>query len=142
MEGRFEYGYSPTAGFSENADGTVSLKRTGGRRFWPQTFSKVRPADTFRVMVIGDSVPRGSSLATSYATQLGEKLRALGIKAESFNLAVGGNGALRSQIILRQALNYEPSLVILHVNNSNEFETNANIPVPRNSKAGIQKIGR
>ncbi len=73
-------------------------------------------------MVIGDSVPRASSLATSYASQIGDKLRASGIKAESFNLAVGGNGALRSQIILRQALNYEPSLVILHVNNSNEFE--------------------
>jgi hypothetical protein len=122
MLGRFEYGYSPTAGFAENADGTVSLMRTGGRRFWPQTFSKARPTGTFRVMVIGDSVPRGSSLATSYASRIGEKLRALGIKAESFNLAVGGNGALRNQIILRQALNYEPRLVILHINNSNEFE--------------------
>jgi hypothetical protein len=73
-------------------------------------------------MVIGDSVPRGSSLAASYAGQIGEKLRAMGIKAESFNLAVGGNGSLRSEIILRKALDYQPSLVILHVDNGNEFE--------------------
>lgn len=122
MSGRFEYGYNPTAGFVENADGTVSLVRAGGRRFHPQTFSRARPPGTFRVMVIGDSVPRGSSLATSYPAMIGEKLRALGVQAESFNLALGGNGALRSQIVVRKALDYEPSLVILHVNNSNEFE--------------------
>jgi len=122
MSGRFEYGYNPTAGFVENADSTVSLVRAGGRRFHPQSFSKVRPPGTFRVMVIGDSVPRGPSLAASYPVLIGDKLRALGIRAESFNLAVAGNGALRSQIVLRKALDYKPSLVILHVNNSNEFE--------------------
>lgn len=122
MQGRFEYGYNPTAGFVEHADGTVNLIRSGGRRFWPQTFSKTRPPGTFRLMVIGDSVPRGSSLATAYAAQIGEQLRAMGIKAESFNLAIGGNGAARSEIILRQALDYQPSLVILHVDNGDEFE--------------------
>ncbi len=122
MSGRFEYGYSPDAGFVENADGTVNLIRAGGRPFFPQTFSKTPPPGTFRVMVIGDSVPRGASVATSYAGQLGEKLRALGIKAESFNLAIGGNGSARSEIILRKALDYQPSLVILHVDNGDEFE--------------------
>jgi hypothetical protein len=122
MSGRFEYGYSPDAGFVENASGTVSLVHAGGRPFWPQTFSMPRPPGVFRMMVIGDSVPRGSSLATSYATQVGEKLRALGIKAESFNLAIGGNGSARSEIILRKALDCQPSLVILHVDNGDEFE--------------------
>jgi hypothetical protein len=122
MSGRFEYGYSPDAGFVENANGTVNLVHAGGRPFWPQTFSMPRPPGVFRVMVIGDSVPRGSSLATSYAAQVGEKLRAAGIKAESFNLAIGGNGSARSEIILRRALDYEPSLIILHVDNGDEFE--------------------
>jgi hypothetical protein len=122
MSGRFEYGYNPTAGFVEHANGTVSLVRAGGRRFHPQTFSRARLPGTYRVMVVGDSVPRGSSLESSYPRLIGEKLPALGIKAESFNLAVAGNGALRSQIVVRKALDYEPSLVILHVNNSNEFE--------------------
>jgi hypothetical protein len=122
MSGRFEYGYHPAAGFVENSDGTVSLVRAGGRRFHPQRFARARPAGTFRILVLGDSVPRGSSLASSYPALIAEKLRAVGIPAESFNLAIGGNGALRTQIILRQALDYQPSLVVLHVNNSNEFE--------------------
>ena len=122
MSGRFEYGYSPTAGFVENAGGTVNLVHAGGRPFFPQIFSAQPPPDTFRVMVFGDSVPRGSSVAASYAGQIGEKLRAMGIKAESFDLAVGGNGARRTEIILRKALDYQPSLAILHVDNGDEFE--------------------
>ncbi|MGA2854615.1 MAG: hypothetical protein ABSE90_10870 [Verrucomicrobiota bacterium] len=122
MSGRFEYGYSPDAGFVENADGTVNLIRAGGRPFFPQTFSKTPPPGTFRVMVFGDSVPRGAGAATSYAGQIGEKLRAMGIKAESFDLAIGGNGSARSEIILRKALDYQPGLVILHVDNGDEFE--------------------
>jgi hypothetical protein len=122
MSGRFEYGYSPTAGFIESADGTVRLIHAGGRPFWPQTFAKQRPPGTFRVMVIGDSVPRGPGLEVSYAAQIGEKLRALGVKAESFNLAIGGNGSARSEIILRKALDYQPSLLILHADNGDEYE--------------------
>jgi hypothetical protein len=122
MSGRFEYGYSPTAGFVENADGTVSLARVGGRHFWPQTFSMPRPPGTFRVMTVGNSVPRGPGLAAAYPAQIGKKLQALGIKAESFNLAIGGNGSARNEIILRKALDYQPGLVILHVDNGDEFE--------------------
>jgi len=122
MSGRFEYGYNPTSGFEEKSDGMVQLVRAGGRRFHPQSFSQRRPDDVFRVMVIGDSVPRGGSLASSYALQVGEQLNNLGTKAESLNLAVAGYGARRNQVVLQQALKYQPSLVILHVNNSNEYE--------------------
>lgn len=122
MSGRFDYGYHPTAGFVERADGTVHLERAGGRRFFPQSFSHDRPANTFRVFVIGDSVARGTSVATSYAGQLGEQLRARGVKTESVNLSVPGYGARRKQMILEQALGYQPSLVILHLNDSNEYE--------------------
>lgn len=122
MSGRFEYGYHPTAGFVEKPDGTVNLVRAGGRRFRPQTFSKTPPTGVFRILVVGDSVPRGPSLEGAYAWQLGEMLRARGIKCESFNLCVPGYGAHRNQIVLRQALEYRPALVILHVNHSNEYE--------------------
>lgn len=122
MSGRFDYGYHPTVGFVEQPDGTVRLERAGGRRFFPQTFSRERPADTFRIFVIGDSVARGTSVASSYAGQLGELLRARGVKVESFNLSVPGYGARRKHLVLEQALQYQPSLVILHLNNSNEYE--------------------
>lgn len=122
MSGRFDYGYHPTSGFVEYADGSVRLERTGGRRFFPQRFSRERPPNTFRVFVIGDSVPRGGSVASSYAGRLGELLRAHGVKAESYNLCLPGFGVRRKHLVLEQALKYQPSLIILHVNDSNEYE--------------------
>jgi hypothetical protein len=122
MSGRFEYGYAAMSGFEERSDGSVRLVRAGGRRFHPQTFPKQRPAETFRVMVVGDSVPRGPSLQQSYAVRVAEQLLSQGKQAEGINLAVAGYGARRNQIVFRQALEYQPSLMILHVNNSNEYE--------------------
>ncbi|MFH1066592.1 MAG: hypothetical protein V1746_01630 [bacterium] len=126
MSGRFEYGYNSTAGFVEKANpngGTiVRLVRAGGRRFHPQFFFMPKPADTFRVFTIGDSVPRGPSLDAAYPHRLEEMLRAKSIPTESLNLGVPGYGARRCQIVLKQVLNYQPDLIILHLNNSNEYE--------------------
>ncbi len=122
VSGRFSYGYDPDAGFVESGDGTVKLVRAGGRRFHPQTFSRRRPADTWRILVIGDSVPRGPNIKAAYANKLQEVLKVDGIKAEVINLAVPGYGARRTQIVLRKVLEYDPSLIILHLSDSNEFE--------------------
>jgi hypothetical protein len=122
VSGRFSYGYDRDSGFVELKGGTVHLVRAGGRRFHPQTFSLRRPADTYRIMVIGDSVPRGPNLKAAYAGQLQEVLRARGRQAEVINLALPGFGARRSQLVLRKVLTYDPSLIILHLNDSNEFE--------------------
>ncbi len=121
MTGRFDYGYSPTAGFVETAD-TVKLIRQGGRHFFPQTFSKVPAPGVYRIMGFGDSVPRGGPLKDSYAIQIANKLNAQGIKAEGINLCVGGNGSARTEVILRKAIEYHPSLVILHADNSDEYD--------------------
>ena len=120
--GRFEYGYSATAGFVETPDGTVKLIRAGGRRFWPQKFGRKAAPGTLRIFVLGDSVPRGSKPNQAYGYFLQERLRQAGVAAEVINMGVGGNGARRTQIILRQVLQYQPGLVILHVNDSNEYE--------------------
>lgn len=121
MSGRFEYGYHPTAGFVAK-EGEVHLERAGGRRFHPQSFEMPKPEGTYRIFTIGGSVPRGPSLEKSYAHQLGEILDNRGMEVESFNLSVAGYGARRSQIVLKQALRYQPDLIILHVNDSNEYE--------------------
>jgi len=121
MAGRFEYGYHPDAGFVEDGD-NLKLVRAGGRRFLPQTM-KLQPAPgTFRIFVVGDSVPRGPSLEKAYAFQLQEVLKTNGIKAEAYNLCVPGYGAQRKHIVLAKALTYHPDLIILHVNASNEYE--------------------
>lgn len=122
MSGRFDYGYHPTSGFIESQDGTLTLERSGGRRFLPQQYPQHPPSEMTRIMVVGDSVPRGSSLDSSYARQLAARLSARGVTSEGWNLAVPGYGVRRVQLVLKQALHYHPSLVILHVNNSNEFE--------------------
>ena len=98
ITGRFAYGYDPEAGFSEQADGTVELYRAGGRRFHPQTFRKRRPPGTFRIFVVGDSVPRGPSFQAAYPWQLGQELREHHIRAESINLAVPGYGPRRAAL--------------------------------------------
>jgi hypothetical protein len=122
ISGRFEYGYSPDAGFDERQDGTVKLFRAGGRRFHPQSFRRQRPPGTFRVFVIGDSVPRGPSFKDAYPWVLGRELRQRHIQAESVNMALPGYGGQRCQIVLRKALEFQPSLIILHVNDSNKYE--------------------
>lgn len=140
MEGRFDYGYHPTAGFYETGDGKVELQRSGGRRFFPQTFAKQRPAGTWRFMVIGDSVARGKSVAESYAGQLEKELRAQGVAAEGINLALPGFGARRKDLVLQQALKYQPDVIILHVGATNEYEderewrrrSDFNSPHPKN----------
>lgn len=122
VSGRFEYGYSKDAGFDEGRDGMVRLFRAGGRRFHPQSFPRQRPPGTFRVFIIGDSVPRGPSFKGAYPWLLGQELREQRIPAESINMALPGYGARRCQVVLRKALDFQPSLIILHVNDSNNYE--------------------
>lgn len=122
MSGRFVYGYHPTAGFVDHADGRTELVRAGGRRFRPQTFIRERPPDVVRIVVVGDSVPRGSSFEDAYVARLAALLRERGLRAEAINLAVAGYGARRNHIVLAQALKYQPSLILRHLNDSNEYE--------------------
>jgi hypothetical protein len=122
LSGRFDYGYHPSAGFQENADGSLDLIRAGGRKFLPQHFQQRKPDGVFRIMIVGDSVPRGPSLADAYSTKLADVLRQRGISAEGWNLCLPGYGAQRCHIVLQKALDYRPEIVIRHVNNSNEYE--------------------
>ncbi|MBM4287343.1 MAG: hypothetical protein FJ135_04185 [Deltaproteobacteria bacterium] len=122
VSGRFSYGYHPDAGFVESKDGTVRLVRAGGRRFLPQTFSRQPETATWRILVLGDSVPRGPFFQAAYPWRLQETLQQKGTKTEVLNLAVAGYGARRNQLVLRKALEYNPHLVILHLNDSNEYE--------------------
>jgi hypothetical protein len=123
IHGRFEYGYDPQAGFAEKRDGTVKLFRAGGRRFHPQSFQRQRPPDTYRIFVVGDSVPRGPSFKEAYPWRLGEELQQQQhLRVESINLALPGYGARRCQVVLQKALEFEPSLIIMHVNDTNKWE--------------------
>lgn len=122
LMGRFDYGYNETAGFVEKPDGSVELVRTGGRRFFPQSFMRQRASQAVRVMVVGDSVARGRNVSSSYAGRIAAHLNESGIEAEGINLSLPGFGARRKNLVVNKALSLNPSLIILHVNHSNEFE--------------------
>ena len=122
FSGRFEYGYNLTSGFEEGKDGRVHLVRAGGRRFRPQSFAMPKPEGVFRAFVIGDSVPRGPGMKKAYPYQVEKILREKGIRAEVFNLGVPGYGARRCQIVLKQVIQYQPDLIIRHINWTNEYE--------------------
>ncbi len=119
--GRFDYGYHPTAGFVE-LDDRVDLRSAGGRHFWAQSFAHPKPAGRFRIFTVGDSVARGNAVELAYPHLLGEMLRARGHNVESMNLSVAGYGVRRRLVVLEQALKYEPDLIILHLNHTNEYE--------------------
>lgn len=121
FEGRFEYGYHPRGGIVE-ANGEVTLARTGARKFWPQKFPAAHPPQGLRIITVGDSIPRGASLEQSWPWLVGQQLRAQGVATEAISLSIAGYGAERKRLLVEQALNWSPDLLILQVGMSNEFE--------------------
>lgn len=119
--GRFDYGYDPEAGFARAADGWA-IKRTGGRKFWPQFVADRKPEGTLRIVTIGDSISRGEDLQHSYPWRIAERLTAMGRPAEAVNLSVPGYGAVRKQLVADKVARLAPDLVILQIGMSNEFE--------------------
>lgn len=119
--GRFSYGYDSHSGVRIEAD-QVHLVRDGGRRYRPQSFP-LRPAiGTLRLAVVGDSVPRGNDLDSSYPKLLEKALVSYDIKAHSINAGVAGQGVRRLQFIVQQMLDFNSDWIVFHLNNSNEFE--------------------
>jgi hypothetical protein len=119
--GRFDYGYEAQAGFERTAEGW-RIKRTGGRRFWPQFVADRKAPETLRIVAIGDSISRGHDLEHSYPWLAAEGLKATGRPAEAVNLSVAGYGAVRKQLVAGQVPGLAPDLVILQIGMSNEFE--------------------
>ena len=123
FDGRFDYGYRPGVGIRESSNGEVQFRSTAGRKFWPQTYNSKKENATIRIIVVGDSIARGSSLQNSYPKLLEDRLNKLSEnKYEIWNLSIPGYGTERKKIILLDILKYQPDLVILHSGLSNEFE--------------------
>ncbi len=122
--GNFEYGFSPSQGFVEDAAGVVHLTPSLARDFFPQTFSKARPKGRLRIFALGDSVEYWSGfepvLADTYPVRVAGELRTNGVDCQAINLAVVGYGSMKNQVLLRKILEYEPDLILLKVNWINE----------------------
>lgn len=120
--GLTSYGFDPESGIVDEADGRVKFLRSWGRRFYDQVITAEPRKGVHRIFTMGDSVPRGKTVEKSYAGLLEKGLETVGVPAESLNLAIPGYGSRRIQIIAGRTARYQPDLVILHLNSSNEYE--------------------
>jgi hypothetical protein len=120
-EDRNDFGYSSTAGFVVN-EREVRLVRAASRQFWPQTYPLHASPGTMRIVLIGDSVLRGEAWETSVAGYLTRQLATCGIAAEVWNLSSAGYGSRRKDVVLSEALNFDPAFVIYHANFTTEYE--------------------
>lgn len=126
--------YDPFAGFSRTVpmfepatrgDGTAVLRTARARKVrTPQEFLAAKPANGFRVFVVGESSAAGVPYASSYAFSafLGERLRAAlpDLSVEVVNAAVPGYGSRRMLPVVEDIARHEPDLLILYAGH-NEF---------------------
>jgi hypothetical protein len=121
----FQYGYHPDSGFQENADGTVQLVPGPLRDFSPQAFSRVPSPGVPRIITLGNSVEYWDDVAShiltnTYPARLATELTRRGLKTESLNLGVTSYGLHRNAVLLRKMLGYQPSLIVIKLDVTNE----------------------
>ena len=126
--GAGETRYDPFAGFSRSVpmfepatrdDGTKVFRTAKARRVrWPQEFLAVKPANGFRVFVVGESsaagVPYDVGHAFSAFLQMRLQAELPSLVVEVVNAAVPGYGSRRMLPIVEDIARHEPDLLILY----------------------------
>lgn len=126
--------YDPFAGFSRTVpmfepatrdDGTPVFRTAKARRVrWPQEFLAVKPANGFRVFVVGESsaagVPYDVGHAFSAFLQMRLQAELPSLAVEVVNAAVPGYGSRRMLPIVEDIARHEPDLLVLYAGH-NEF---------------------
>jgi len=120
--------YDPFAGFSRTvpmfepatrADGTAVLRTARARKVrTPQEFLAAKPANGFRVFVVGESSAAGVPYTSAHAFSafLAERLRAAlpEVSVEVVNAAVPGYGSRRMLPVVEDIAHHQPDLLILY----------------------------
>ncbi|MBY0278816.1 SGNH/GDSL hydrolase family protein [Candidatus Binatia bacterium] len=126
--------YDPFAGFSrsvpmfepaQRADGTSVFRTARARRVRsPQEFLAVKPADGFRVFVVGESSAAGVpyDVGHAFSAFLQQRLTAALPQrhVEVVNAAVPGYGTRRMLPVVEDIVQHEPDLLVLYAGH-NEF---------------------
>lgn len=126
--------YDPFAGFSRTVpmfepatrpDGTAVLRTARARKVrTPQEFLAAKPANGFRVFVVGESSAAGVPYTSAHAFSafLAERLRASlpQLAIEVVNAAVPGYGSRRMLPVVEDIARHQPDLLILYAGH-NEF---------------------
>ncbi len=103
-----------------NINTTYKLKpfRTNPEGLRDKNYSKVKPAGTFRIAVLGDSFTMGEGIAIedAYHTLLEERFNALGEKRdyEFINFGVAGYSLIQYvTMVQHKVLEYQPDLILI-----------------------------
>jgi hypothetical protein len=119
---RNSFGYSPDASFSGNGE-YVDITHSASRSFWSQRYTETKPQGSKRIMLIGDSAAHGRNLNDSVTEALRKKLgESCALPMEVWNLASPGYGSQRKKVVVEEALQFHPDLIIYHANVSTEYE--------------------
>ena len=140
-----EYGFFHKPGVSGwlRTDEFTSYVKFNSRGLRGPEVAIPKPADTFRVLVLGDSVVEGAqvayeeTMAARLAPALGEQ--AGGRLVESVNAGVAGFGTGQQLLFLeREGLAYQPDLVVLVFTIANDVADNS-IEVAKRAKLAVER---
>jgi hypothetical protein len=119
---RNAFGYSRDASFSVEGS-FVAITMSESRSFWAQRYLLAKPPGLKRIMVIGDSAARGTSLEDSVAGALRRRLSGrCAMRTEVWNLSSPGYGSRRKQLVVDKVLEFHPDLIIYHAGVTTEYE--------------------
>jgi len=140
-----EYGFFHKPGVSGwlRTDEFTSYVKFNSRGLRGPEVAIPKPADTFRVLVLGDSVVEGAQVAyeETMAARLGPALaeQAGGRRVEAVNAGVAGFGTGQQLLFLeREGLAYQPDLVVLVFTIANDVADNS-IEVAKRGKLAVER---
>lgn len=123
-----EYGFEGSRACFRVRD-EMSCARTQDMNVIPQTFPAKKPAGELRIVVVGASVSWEGSGRGQGSSEGNYPSRTLDLlqrahpdrKLRLINLSVPGFGTTRQVVRFREALEYEPDLLVVHAHDTNEI---------------------
>lgn len=124
---RFEfwllYGYGTEQGIRELGQGKLALYSSANRRFWPRETTPAPAPGVWRIVVVGDSVARGSSVENNWPQFAERALNQAGCRVDILNLSSGGYGSARKKAVVEMALaRLQPHWIVYQASITTEYE--------------------
>jgi hypothetical protein len=118
-----DYGYGTEQGLRDLGDGMLAVYSSANRRFWPRQVTASPAPGVRRIVMVGDSVARGSSGDNSWPQQAELALNRRGCRAEIINLSSGGYGSARKLDVTKMALRrLAPQWIVYQASITTEYE--------------------
>ena len=141
LEPNYNYGYDTSQPFFYEKGDTFFLYPTEYRFFNEQSMKRVKKENGFRIFILG---PSAAALPPekNYSRFLEKFLcrKAPEIEWETVIISGGGVGSKRMLLYLKQAIEYEPDLLIIHPGGTNEYEDDVTLKYKNTMNSGPRAI--